>query len=125
MRPAPWLLAAALAAAAGLSGCGEPAPPGDSLPDLGDGSAPANPSADMAVPGRTAILASACSGCHSAAGDGGIADLDGYSHEALETALTTYRTDADGTTVMHRLMRGYTEADIAAISQYLDEGGAQ
>ena len=125
MRPAPWLLAAALAAAAVLPGCGAPDRPGENLPDLGPGAA--GPAADggALVPDRTALLAFACSGCHSAAGSDGIADLDDYSREALETALTAYKSDASGTTVMHRLMRGYEQADIAAISKYLAEGGTR
>ena len=40
------------------------------------------------------------------------------------TALSDYRNDAEGTTVMHRLMRGYSEADIEAISAYLGKGKA-
>lgn len=34
-------------------------------------------------------------------------------------ALLTYQADTDEETVMHRLMRGYTEDDIAQLSQYL------
>jgi sulfide dehydrogenase cytochrome subunit len=36
--------------------------------------------------------------------------------------LLRYRSDADGGSVMHRMMRGYSEADIEAISAFLAEG---
>ena len=68
--------------------------------------------------GKAALLASACSGCHSDV-SAGIASLQNYSEEALQLSLSTYKSDADGTTVMHRLARGYSEADIELISQYL------
>ena len=107
-----WLAAALLSAVAGLSAC---AP---------DGAAPSGEtSADaLAVPGRTAQLALACSGCHGPSG-GAIVALDGYSKAELSTALTLYKSDEDGTTVMNRLMRGYSAEDIEAISAYLAEEG--
>lgn len=78
--------------------------------------------AELALPGRTAQLVLACSGCHGPSG-GAIVSLDGYSKAELSTALTLYKSDEDGTTVMHRLMRGYSDEDIEAISTWLaDEG---
>ena len=59
-----------------------------------------------------------CSGCHSAAG-GAITSLEGRTADNLRQALMVYYQDKDGTTVMHRTIRGYSEADIAAISAYL------
>ena len=40
-----------------------------------------------------------------------------WEHAATKRNVATLR--ADGTTVMHRLMRGYGEADIAAVAAYL------
>ena len=64
---------------------------------------------------RAATLVMACSGCHA---DGGtvIAPLSNYTEDLMREALTRYQTEADGTTVMHRLARGYSDADIALIS---------
>ena len=64
------------------------------------------------------MLATACSGCHSSVSTG-IASLQDYSVEALQLRLSNYKSDTEGTTVMHRLARGYSETDIALISQYL------
>jgi cytochrome c553 len=38
------------------------------------------------------------------------------------TALDRYRLEVDGTTVMHRLTRGYSEDQLQAISDYLGAG---
>ncbi|RIJ18315.1 hypothetical protein D1227_00480 [Henriciella mobilis] len=107
-----WLAAALMGAVAGLSAC---------APD-GAGPVEEKDAAALAVPGRTAQLALACSGCHGPSG-GAIVSLEGYSKAELSTALTLYKSDEDGTTVMNRLMRGYSAEDIEAISTYLaDEG---
>lgn len=85
------------------------------------------PAADDRAPlpptGRATTLSLACSGCHSMAG-GAIPSLEGRPAASIRQSLLDYRTDADGTTVMHRMMRGYSEADIDAISTYLAGSGA-
>ena len=70
----------------------------------------------------TAALALTCTGCHSAVG-GGIVSLDGYTAEAILTPLENYKLEADGTTVMHRLVRGYSEDELEAVSAYLGKDG--
>lgn len=72
---------------------------------------------------QAAQLVLACSGCHSDQA-GAIASLNDYPTELLRESLLTYKTDATGSTVMHRLARGYTEADIELISAYLGTEGA-
>lgn len=89
----------------GLSACG----PANEAPALEDKSA--------------ARLSAACSGCHMPGGRA-IADLTGLSEVELSQSLLGYKTDEAGTTVMHRLARGYSEDDIAAISAYLAMTGA-
>ena len=37
----------------------------------------------------------------------------------LQSRLLEFKTEENGTTVMHRLMRGYDEIDIAEISAFL------
>lgn len=88
----------------GLAACGKPTE---------STSAP-----DPARLGRGAALAMACSGCHSDA-NGAIASLASYSERHLVDRLAGYKSDPDGTTVMHRLARGYSDEDIAVVSAYL------
>ena len=67
---------------------------------------------------RSAALAAACSGCHTPTGDA-IPSLDGWKLADLQSRLLEFKTQENGTTVMHRLMRGYDEIDIAEISAFL------
>ena len=120
-RPATHLAAALIGAAACLAACSPS--PGDGTDTAVEASDTPDPAiAERSLPGRTAMLAMACTGCHSEAG-GAIVNLDGYSQDQLSTLLTAYRTDEAGTTVMHRLMRGYDESGIEAVSVYIAEGG--
>ncbi|WP_139792407.1 c-type cytochrome [Henriciella litoralis] len=73
---------------------------------------------DMSGLSEPASLALSCSGCHGAKG-GAIANLDGYTAADLSERLMAYKTDAEGTTVMHRLMRGYSDAEIQSVSAYI------
>ena len=73
---------------------------------------------DMSQLSEPASLALACSGCHGTQG-GAIANLDGYTADGLSERLMAYKTDAEGTTVMHRLMRGYSDAEIQSVSAYI------
>ena len=97
------LLAGSLLAACGGAGTVEPPEPVTGL------------DAELT---RVSSLAASCSGCHAVSG-GAIIDLSDYTAAKLKTALQTYRTDLEGTTVMHRLARGYSEEEIAAIASYL------
>jgi sulfide dehydrogenase cytochrome subunit len=63
-----------------------------------------------------AVLASVCSGCHSSGGSS-IVSLEGYTTERLKKLITAYRSGGD--TVMHRMARGYTDAEIESIATYL------
>ena len=69
--------------------------------------------------GEGAQLAAACAGCHSQVSAPSFVDLAQYDENTLRARLTDYRLDIDGTSVMHRLARGYTEADIALVSAYI------
>ncbi|MEL6860417.1 MAG: hypothetical protein AAGL11_01155 [Pseudomonadota bacterium] len=65
-------------------------------------------------------LVLSCTGCHSDT-PGAIVSLTAYSEDMLKDALERYRSEAEGTTVMHRLARGYTDEEIASISAYLGQ----
>lgn len=78
--------------------------------------------------GQSALLASACSGCHvgrrsvAAMNDGpasGIPDIAGYSAQRLEALLQNYRRQSDGPSAMHRLARGYSDNELRLIAAYL------
>ena len=81
--------------------------------------APEEPSNPMLT--RTAALVAACTGCHQDK-PSAIPAIPIANETALFDALMAYKLEPDGTTVMHRLMRGYTEEDIRLISGYY--GGA-
>ena len=66
------------------------------------------------------VLVMACTGCHSDQ-SGAIASLNVYDSDQLRDALLQYKTDVDGTTVMHRLARGYSDAEIDLISAQLGQ----
>jgi cytochrome c553 len=66
----------------------------------------------------SAALASSCSGCHAAT-HAAVPDFGGRDSATLSARLTTYKYDSDGTTVMHRLARGFSDEQIAMISDYL------
>lgn len=78
----------------------------------------ANEGVPLASIDHAATLSLACSGCHGAAG-GAIPTLEGRPAASIRQSLLAYKTTPDGTSVMHRMMRGYSDADIDAISAYL------
>ena len=85
--------------------------------------APAHPSPEPPVSetsqlSQAATLAATCSGCHAGPGTG-VPNLDQMNAGTLSARLAFYKADADGTTVMHRIARGYSQAELESISQYL------
>ncbi len=66
----------------------------------------------------SATLAASCSSCHGPAGSA-IPDFGSLGAVALSDRLTSYKYDTTGTTVMHRLARGYSDEQIVMISTYL------
>ena len=66
------------------------------------------------------VLVMACTGCHSDQ-SGAIASLNTYDSDQLRDALLQYKTDVSGATVMHRLARGYSNAEIDLISAHLGQ----
>ncbi len=65
-----------------------------------------------------ALLARACSGCHSASSQK-FPSLEAWSAPALADALLAYRGDHIRGTLMNRIAKGYSERDIHAIAEYL------
>ena len=82
-------------------------------------------SADLSLlTDRSASLAAACSGCH-AQGGVAIVSLENYPEDLMIEALLRYKSEENGTTVMHRLARGYSDDDIVLVSAFLSTEGAQ
>ena len=97
------LLPAALLSACALVGCGSQ-PAGDSALDR---------RVDQA-----ALLSASCSGCHASGGSAdGIASLDGLDADAIEARLLSYRDNSAGGSSMHRMARGYSEAQVRMIAE--------
>ena len=79
---------------------------------------PEQPVADAGQLTEAATLAATCSGCHAGPGTS-VPSLDRMDDGTLSARLAFYKTDADGTTVMHRIARGYSQTQTEAISEYL------
>ena len=67
-----------------------------------------------------ALISASCTGCHTTQQDSdhSVPNLEGYSAEDIRTALIAFRDD-ENATVMNRIARGYTDADIEQIAAYL------
>ncbi len=68
--------------------------------------------------GKAATLATACGGCHVKDGNA-IVGLGTRSADEIQSSLIAYRADAAGSSVMHRIARGYSEAQIRMIAAFL------
>lgn len=77
-------------------------------------------SADAMLIAEGAVLTASCSSCHLSREDA-MADISGWSTADLSKALTAYKTDVNGSTVMHRLARGYSDVEIDIIANYIGE----
>jgi sulfide dehydrogenase cytochrome subunit len=66
------------------------------------------------------MLAQACAGCHgqAGAGEGAVPDLRGYDREAFLRTWAEFRANERPATIMNRIARGYTEAEVAALADY-------
>lgn len=62
--------------------------------------------------------ASACSGCHGAAVAGGIPPIAGRPAVDLTAMLRDFRDGRRKATLMDRLMKGFSDAEISAIAAY-------
>ena len=66
------------------------------------------------------LAAEGCLGCHGPRGQGigAGARLAGRDAAELDAILREYRTDARQGTIMNRIARGYTEAELAAAAAF-------
>jgi sulfide dehydrogenase cytochrome subunit len=70
---------------------------------------------------EAALLAGGCQGCHGAAGEGrhGIPSIrQAQTRAEFIATMQAFRTDQRPNTVMGRITRGYTEAEIAVLAAH-------
>lgn len=72
----------------------------------------------MAAPAAAAAPsgASACTGCHGAAGP--VASLDGRPAAELVAAMAAFRSGERPATVMGRIAKGFSDAEVRAIADW-------
>ena len=73
--------------------------------------------ADETAPGN---LANACAGCHGTDGisPGPTPSINAMSEQDMIALLTAFKNDEATVTIMNRIAKGYTDAEIAAIAAY-------
>ncbi|MDD5249180.1 MAG: c-type cytochrome [Rhodocyclaceae bacterium] len=77
-----------------------------------------------AAPPTAAMLANACGGCHGTQGASAgpsMPNLAGQSKKALVEAMKAFKSGERSSTVMGRLTKGYSDADIVAMSEYFSK----
>lgn len=77
--------------------------------------------------GQVRTWAAACAACHGPRGqsEGGMPSLAGHEAAKLAAEMKAFRSGQRPGTVMPRLMRGYTEAEIDAIAAFWAKGGVR
>ena len=66
------------------------------------------------------IIGFTCNGCHGTDGvsKGAVASVKGMPAQYLEQAMKDYKTGSRPSTIMGRIARGYSDAELAAVAQY-------
>lgn len=82
------------------------------------------PASALAQPGEseadTALLAAACSGCHSKTQTiDGFPQIYGRPAAEVQEALVAFREDKREGTVMNKIAKGYSDVEIGLLSDYL------
>lgn len=65
-------------------------------------------------------IALACAGCHgpAGAGEGSVPRIAGYDRQAFVETWSAFRANARPATIMNRIARGYTDAEVAQLAAY-------
>ncbi len=65
-------------------------------------------------------LSATCTGCHGGAVENSpMVALEGLPAAQIEARMAVYRNNSGAPTVMHQIARGYTEAQVRLIAEYL------
>ena len=78
----------------------------------------------QAAPPTAAMLSNACAGCHGTNGGSAgpsMPSLAGQSKEAIVDAMKKFKSGARPATVMGRLAKGYSDAEIAAMGEFFSK----
>jgi cytochrome c553 len=83
----------------------------------------ASPGAFQAAQAQTAqtpAIALACASCHgpNGAGQGSIPPIAGYDRAAFIQGWAAFRANERPATIMNRIARGYTDAEVAQLADY-------
>lgn len=78
-----------------------------------------SPLAASAQDANPRLIALSCQGCHGPGGHspGPVPSINGRSAVALADALHSYRADQRPSTVMGRIAKGYSDAEIEAVAR--------
>jgi sulfide dehydrogenase cytochrome subunit len=65
-------------------------------------------------------IAQGCAGCHGQKGEGmgPVVAIAGYDREAFLDVWAAFRANERPATIMNRIARGYTEAEVAELADY-------
>ena len=63
--------------------------------------------------------ATTCSGCHAASGSQGFLPINGQDSAALSASMQGFLTGERPSTIMGRLMKGFSSAEIQAIAAWI------
>jgi len=78
----------------------------------------------QAAPPTAAMLSNACAGCHGTHGGSAgpsMPSLAGQSDKAIVDAMKKFKSGARPATVMGRLAKGYSDAEIAAMGEFFSK----
>ncbi|TRZ93268.1 MAG: cytochrome c4 [Rhodocyclaceae bacterium] len=78
----------------------------------------------QAAPPSAAMLSNACAGCHGTNGGSAgpsMPSLAGQSKEAIELAMKKFKSGDRPSSIMGRLAKGYSDADITAMAVFFSK----
>jgi cytochrome subunit of sulfide dehydrogenase len=69
------------------------------------------------------LIAQACTGCHGQAGvgNGSVPKIAGYSRDLFIAQWAAFRNKERPATMMDRVAKGYTEAEVAQLADYFSK----
>ena len=69
------------------------------------------------------LIAQACVGCHGQAGvgSGAVPKIAGYSRDLFIAQWTAFRNKERPATMMDRIAKGYTDAEVAVLADYFSK----
>ncbi|MGD2073606.1 MAG: c-type cytochrome [Gammaproteobacteria bacterium] len=81
------------------------------------------PSPLLAADASGQAIAYTCAGCHGTNGvsQGSAPSLAGEKAENLKEMLLDYKNDKEEGTIMNRIAKGYSDAELAAVAEFFSE----